>query len=214
MRNLATPRRLVWALFVVAVAVAMACGGSTIKSPTAATTADNSTTSGAPTGPTGNGTVSVSIKDKPLDGVVALLVTFDDVSVHASGDTWVKLPFDGGALTRTCDLMSLKTAVDILGVGTLAAGHYTQLRLSVSSAKIFLDGAPTGLTCAATIPDPSVNGKTVVIPSGVLKLNREFDLATTATTSILVDFDADQSVKVTGSGKSMMTPVINIVSVQ
>ncbi len=213
MRNLATPRSLMWMLFAVGLAAAIACG-TTVKSPTAATTAGNSTTSGAPSGPTGTGTLSVTIKDKPLDGVVALLVRFTDVSVHASGGAWEKLSFAGGATERTCDLMQLKTAVDILGVGELDAGHYTQLRLTVADATIFLDGAPTGVACAPTIAPPSVNGKTVVVPSGVLKLNREFDLAATATTTILLDFDADQSVKQTGNGKYMMTPVINIVSVQ
>ena len=214
MRSQATPRQLVWVLFAVAVAVAIACGGSTVKSPTAATTTDNSTTSGAPTGPTGTGTLSVTIKDKPLDGAVALLVKFTEVSVHASGGAWVKLPFAGGFTDRTCDLMQLKTAVDVLGVGQLDAGHYTQLRLTVSEAKIFFDGAPTGITCAAAIPDPSVNGKTVDVPSGVLRLEPQFDLAAAGTVTIMLDFDADQSVHQTGNGKYMMTPVINVVHVQ
>jgi len=56
----------------------------------------------------------------------------------------------------------------------------------------------------------------------LLKLNREFDLASSGATAILLDFDAEQSVKPTGngngrgngSGKYIMTPVIGIVSVQ
>jgi hypothetical protein len=41
-------------------------------------------------------------------------------------------------------------------------------------------------------------------------------MATTGTTtnSILIDVDGDQSVKDTGNGTYMMTPVISIVSVQ
>ena len=63
----------------------------------------------------------------------------------------------------------------------------------------------------------------MTIPSGELKLNREFDLASSGGTTILLDFDGDQSVRLTGNGNGngrgngggqyMMTPVIGIVSV-
>ena len=60
------------------------------------------------------------------------------------------------------------------------------------------------------------------IPSGELKLNREFDLTASGGTTILLDFDGDRSVKLTGNGNGrgngggryMMTPVVGIVSVQ
>ena len=58
------------------------------------------------------------------------------------------------------------------------------------------------------------------MPSGELKLNREFDLASSGGTRILLDFDGDQSVKQTGNANAkngaryMMTPVISVVSVQ
>jgi hypothetical protein len=47
-----------------------------------------------------------------------------------------------------------------------------------------------------------------------VRLNREFDLTSTTATTILLDFDGDQSVRETGNGRFMMTPVIAIVSVQ
>jgi len=51
------------------------------------------------------------------------------------------------------------------------------------------------------------------VPSGDLKLNREFDL-TTAQTTITLDFDGDRSIKQTGNGKYMMNPVVSVVSVK
>ena len=51
------------------------------------------------------------------------------------------------------------------------------------------------------------------IPSGELRLNREFDLTSTTPTTILLDFDGDRSVRDTGNGRFMMTPVITVVNV-
>ena len=177
-----------------------------------------------PSGPlSAGGTLNVMLRDSPFTDAKALLVTFSDVSVHSSGGDFVRVPFSAGATSRTCDLKKLETAQDILGVGQLPAGHYTQLRLVVSSATIYLQNASSGPACAPAIAAPGGTSAPVDIPSGELKLNREFDLASSGGTTILLDFDGDQSVKLTGSGngngrgngggKYMMTPVIGIVSV-
>lgn len=153
------------------------------------------------------------LKDSPFSDAKALLVTFSEVNVHASGGDWITVPFAGGVSSRTCDLKKLQTAQDILGVGTLAAGHYTQLRLVVSSATIYLQNASSGPACAPSIAAPSGTNAPVNIPSGEVKLNREFDLTSGGGTMILLDFDGDGSVRLTGNGRYMMTPVIGIVSV-
>jgi hypothetical protein len=122
-------------------------------------------------------------------------------------------------------LKKLQTAQDILGVGSLAAGHYTQLRLVVSSAALYFDNASSGGACAPAIAAPAGAAASVEVPSGELKLNREFELASGGKTTILLDFDGDKSVKLTGGGggngqgrgnggRYIMTPVIGIVSVQ
>jgi hypothetical protein len=164
--------------------------------------------------------LTVMLKDSPFGDAKALLVTFTEVNIHASGGDWITVPFAAGT-SRTCDLKKLETAQDILGVGQLPAGHYTQLRLVVSSAAVYLQNASDGPACAPTIAVPAGASASVDIPSGELKLNREFDLASSGGTTILIDFDGDQSLKLTGSGngggngggKYLMTPVIGIVSV-
>ena len=186
-------------LLAVACAVSIGCGGS-----------DTS-----PSGPTG--TMRMMLKDSPFTDAKALLVTFSEVDAHKSDATegsWSKLPFAGGATTRTCDLKKLQTAQDVLGTGPLATGHYTQVRLVVSSAVIYFDNAPTGDACATTITAPAGRNANVTIPSGEVKLNREFDVSSGATTTMLLDFDGDRSVRETGNNQFMMSPVISVVSVQ
>ena len=167
---------------------------------------------GSGTGPSGSGTLRMAIKDSPFSDAKALLVTFTDVSVHQS-DTpdgaWTKLTTG----PRTCDLKRLQNSQDVLGTNTLTAGHYTQIRLLVATAAISFAEATTGDTCAAsfTLTQPTVN---VTIPSGEVKLNREFDIAPNSTTSILLDFDGDKSVREMGNGSYAMSPVISIVTVQ
>jgi hypothetical protein len=159
--------------------------------------------------------LNLMITDSPYGDAKSLLVTFSEVTAHRSGVGGSNpLPFAGGASSRTCDLKKLVGAEDVLGVGGLEAGHYTQLRLVVSSAALYFDNAATGPACAPTITAPAGRSATVEIPSGEVKLNREFEVTSTAATTILVDFDGDKSVHETGNGRFRMTPVISIVSVK
>src|SRR5207247_710741 len=124
------------------------------------------------------------------------------------------LPFAGGAASRTCDLKKLQTAQDVLGVGTLPAAHYTMVRLVVASAALYFDAASSGSACAATMAAPNGRSAPLAIPSGEVKLNRQFDVPASGTTTMLLDFNGDQSIRETGNGQFSMTPVIAVVSVQ
>jgi hypothetical protein len=221
---------------VVAISLSMAgmlaCGGNpNTTGPDTSTTAaasGNGPSGGGP-GPGGGGStpttgsLSINITDSPFSDAKALLVTFSEVNVHRSDvDSWETIPFVSGS-SRTCDLKKLQGPTDVLGVGPLPAGHYTQVRLVVSSANIYFDNASSGAPCAPSITAPAGTSAPVDVPSGEVKLNHEFTVTTSAMT-MLLDFDGDQSVKATGSGngngrgnsstKYMMTPVIRIVSVQ
>lgn len=190
--------RLVTALaLAAALAAAAACGSS-------------------PSSPSTGGTLNIALKDSPFSDAKSLLVTFSEVDAHKSDQTdgqWTKLPFNGGATTRTCDLKKLQTAQDILGTGPLAAGQYTQIRLVVSSATIYFDNAASGNACDANIAAPAGANATVTIPSGEVKLVQQFTVPTTGATTILLDFNGDQSVRQQGNGAYSMTPVITVVSV-
>src|SRR5882672_11426475 len=100
---------------------------------------------GSDTSPSGStGTLRMMVKDSPFTDAKSLLVTFTEVNAHLATDTdgtWTKLPFAGTGITttRTCDLKKLQTAQDVLGTGPLTTGHYTQVRLVVSTAVIYFD---------------------------------------------------------------------------
>lgn len=213
------------------VAGVLACGGTT--SPTGPASTGGATgggsggSSGGDSGGSGSpganspvtGSLAVRITDSPFSDAKALLVTFSEVNVHRTeGDAWQTIPFASGS-RRTCDLKKLQGPTDVLGVGSLAAGHYTQVRLVVSSASLYFDNASSGAACAPSIAAPAGKNAPVDVPSGEVKLNHEFTITGSATT-MLLDFDGDQSVKQTGNGngnastKYLMTPVIRIVSVQ
>jgi hypothetical protein len=101
----------------------------------------------------------------------------------------------------------------VLGSAALPAGHYTQVRLVVQSATLFFDNASTGSACASSIAPPAGASATLDIPSGEVKLNREFDVSGSSTTTMLIDFDGNGSIHLTGNGRYMMSPVITILSV-
>jgi len=191
--------RVAPALILAAAVAASACGGSSPTSPSS-----------------GAGSFSVMLKDSPFADAKALLVSFSDVSVHKADDAdgrWTTVAFAGGATGRTCDLKKLQTSQDVLGTAPLAAGHYTQVRLTVSAATVYFDNASAGAACAPTITAPAGANAPVDVPSGEVKLNREFDVSGTGTTTMVLDFDGDQSVHQTGNGRYMMSPVISVVSV-
>lgn len=182
------------------VLTAFACGGG-----------DND----SPTSPTAGATMNLLITDTPFSDARAVLVSFSEVTAHRSGEGgFTRVPFAGGAASRTCDLKKLTNAQDVLGTGTLPAGHYTQLRIVVSSAILYFENAADGPACAAAIAAPAGRNAAVEIPSGEVRLNRQFTVPETGATTMLLDFDGDQSIRLTGNNRYMMSPVITIVSVQ
>ena len=100
----------------------------------------------------------------------------------------------------------------MLGAASLPPGHYTQVRLVVQSATVYFDNASSGAACAPTLTAPTGASAALDIPSGEVKLNREFDVTATSTMNMLIDFDGEQSIHQTGNGKYTMSPVISIVS--
>jgi len=151
--------------------------------------------------------------DSPFSEAQAVLVTFSEVSVHREDTDWTVVPFADSATSRTCDLKQLEGAQDILGTGALTAGMYTQIRLLITAAALYDTPAAPG-ACAPTIDPPGEPIGEVEVPSGEVKLNRPFELAEDGMTTIVLDFDGDQSIHETGNGRYIMQPVITVASVQ
>jgi hypothetical protein len=175
---------------------------------------------GSPSGPSGSGTLRVMLTDSPFGDASALHVTFSEVQAHRADGGWLTVPFAGtpAAASRTCNLKKLEGPQDVLGVASLTAGTYTELRLVVSSATIYFGGQATGeAACLSTLAAPTgtdVTSEALEVPSGEVKLIQGFELAADSSATIELDFDGEQSVRQTGNGRYRMTPVIKILSIK
>jgi hypothetical protein len=148
-----------------------------------------------------SGTLSMAVTDaKPAlpAGIVQVLVTIDEVSVHQSGGGWSSLPL--AQTPFTIDLLQFTDGhtTQLVPQATLSTGKYTQMRLGVQSATIVTD---TG----EQIP--------VEIASTDLKTDKNFDFDVTGggTVVLTVDFDLSQSLVETGSGQYKLKPVLHLV---
>ncbi len=143
-----------------------------------------------------------------VTGVEAITVTFSRVEVHSSanaGDNdagWLEvLDSSNSVAERTFDLLLVASGnFEVLGLTTLAAGTYQQIRIVIEKATITINGVNSPLS----------------ISSGAqtgLKLNHNFTIVDGQETNLTLDFDAEQSVKEqpAGSGNFSMKPVIGVV---
>ncbi len=153
----------------------------------------------APTQPSGpalsTGTIEVRVTDAPGD-VEEILVTVSEVKVHkASTDeedgVWITLGID----EDTFSLLEREGLELTLATEEVAAGKYTQLRMTVFEVWVTLEGE-----------DPVE----ATIPSSELKFVRPFDLEAGGTIALVVDFDAAKSVVVTGADKIIFKPVVKL----
>ena len=117
----------------------------------------------------------------------------DDVEAAALG--WRTLVDTPG----TYDLLELQGGVTAaLGDAEIPAGTYSQLRLVLSDASVVVDGE----TFELTVPSGEQSG---------LKLNFDFVVESGKTYQMLLDFDAQSSIKKAGP-KYLLTPVITVKS--
>ena len=142
----------------------------------------------------------MQLTDSPYGAANAVLVTFSDVSVHRSEGGWEPL-FDTFA-ERTCDLKQLENgALADLVSGELPAGHYTQLRLEVVAAALYENPADGAGPCDAT--PPIGVAVPVDVPSGTIRLTRQFAIAEGGLTTVLLDFDGDGSIRQIGGATAL-----------
>ncbi len=168
-------------------------------------------------GGTSAGTMSVQLTDGPLDdlGISEVWVTVDSVSVHREKegeyDEWIDLSPADASFPLTINLLAWQNgAAKALALDSLPAGHYTQVRLHLGDTA----QAHTPAHPFANYVVASGNPEELVIPSGHtsgLKLTHEFDIQAGVTYGLTLDFDAERSIHLTGSGKYMMRPTIRVV---
>ncbi len=148
------------------------------------------------------GTLVMRITDAPAAlNIEKALVTISNVEVHLAGaNEDANATNETGWFTvvkeeKTFDLIKIKDVKELLGNSELKAGKYTQVRLNVNKALVTIDGIENDLT----------------IPSKTVKLVKPFNIVENQTTTLTLDFDANESIKSTGKDKYVMNPTIKII---
>lgn len=143
---------------------------------------------------TGQGRVVVGISDasSPLAGVTSIMMTLDKVEVQNSTEAWVTV--SNGS--KQYDLLQLKQtgAVALLADINLPVGTYNQIRLTISKVDVTVSGAT----------------QEAKLPSGTLKIVGRIVVEEGKTASVVLDFKADKSLHITGNGKYILAPVVNL----
>lgn len=148
---------------------------------------------------TGQGQLVMKMVDSP-GAYEQVNIVVQKVEVHAAGSDstsgWLTLNENAA----TYDLLKLRNGASaVLGSGSLDAGHYTQIRLILGTgSNVVINGSTFQL-------DVSSGAQTGV------KLNHEFDIQAGQVYSLLLDFNAQNSIILTGTGQYKLKPVIRVV---
>jgi hypothetical protein len=162
------------------------------------------------------GTLGVSMTDAPACGYDAVNVTVRAVRVHQSSSAgageggWVDITLP---VPKKINLLNLTNGVlEELGQTSLAAGHYTQLRLVLDPNNGNGNGNANSViltTLPANITEISLDTPSAV-QSGI-KLTKEFDVLSNQRVDLVLDFDACKSIVTKGNGAYALKPVISVI---
>lgn len=147
---------------------------------------------------TTSGFLQLILKDKPVDNALNIFVTINRIRVHqASPSNFIVLSEE----EQEFDLLALKNDPQPILETEMEPGLYTQIRLSIVSGRIVFEDGEYELR----------------VPSDEIKVPVVFEIKEKGTVQIILDFDAEKSIKVTGTGKNkiyILRPVIKVESVR
>jgi Domain of unknown function (DUF4382) len=164
-------------------------------------------------GSTQPGTMGVSMTDAPACGFDAVSVTVSKVRIHQSDTAnenaagWADITLNP---PKKINLLDLKDALvlETLGETSLAAGHYTQLRL------VLVPNSQSEPLNNSVVPSTTKIEEPLDTPSAIqtgIKLIHQFDVASGQRVDLLLDFDACKSIVARGNGTYALKPVIKVV---
>ena len=152
------------------------------------------------------GSLTIKMKDKPVTDADQVWVKISNIVVHmADPDEFIEV----SDVEQDFDLLELKNNPVPIVSADLEAGHYNQIRMDVVEGSIVF------------LEDDRIGGLVEVpydlkIPSNEIKIPVQFYIEASGETQIILDFDAEKSIKVTQQGKKdsfMLRPVIKVVGV-
>lgn len=124
-------------------------------------------------------------------------IDIQQIRVHSDIDGWIDLKTNKGVY----NILDFANGVDTVIAGdTIPSGTVSQIRFILgSNNNVVVDGQAHPLK----VPSGSQSG---------LKLNVHENLTPGITYSVLVDFDAAQSIVLTGNGKYILKPVLRTIA--
>jgi hypothetical protein len=148
-----------------------------------------------------NGRIIMYLADSPstLDSVIICVTR---VEVHKSGSDSTSGWFVINDSTRYFDLLRLTNGASVvLGDTSLSPGQYTQIRLIIGDGSYVID---QGIKHDLQIPSGAQTG---------LKLIHQFTIESDKLYELLLDFNVDKSIVITGNGQYKLKPTIRVMPV-
>ena len=147
----------------------------------------------------GTGTLKMYLVDSP-SSYDSVIIFVSRVEVHRSGSDDNSGWFVINNTLRSFDLLQLRNGANVvLGDSVLASGNYSQIRLILTNGNYVIDN---GVKHDLTIPSGSQTG---------IKLNNAFTIEPNTLYELLLDFNVDKSIHITGNGQYMLKPVIRCI---
>ena len=143
-----------------------------------------------------SGVTLMSLSDSPTVSTIgAVNVTVTDARIHSTTTGKWYTVFNG---SKTFDLVKLRNTSAVLSGANLSTGSYDEIVLEVGNATAIVNNAI----------------RPVFLPSGNLKIFGTFNVSKNSTNWVNLDFNLSKSVRVTGNGKVILLPVINLLASQ
>lgn len=141
---------------------------------------------------TGRVVFAITDDTVPIANVDSVFITLQNMSAHSPTKGWVTLNND----LRTYDLLKLKREgkLEFMFDGIIPEGTYTQLRFTVSSVVLTLNGI----------------GQTAKLPSNTVIVPIQFSAKNKQISAVTLDFTADKAIHITNANQYIFAPVIKI----
>lgn len=155
-----------------------------------------SNTTSTPITAAAEGRVIFSVTDvaAKMNEITAVNLTIDKIEMHSASRGWITVIED----TKEFELLALKAknALSLLGRASVEEGAYNQIRVHVRRVSVIKSGAESPAK----------------LPSNTLEINGRFTVNRNSTTSVSLDFVADESLHEATNGEFVFAPVVKLES--
>jgi hypothetical protein len=148
-----------------------------------------------------NGRLKIYLIDSPV-ALDSVIICVTRVEVHKAGNDSTSGWFVINDSTRYFDLLLLSNGASaVLGDTSLATGQYTQIRLIIGEGSYVID---QGVKHNLEIPSGSQTG---------IKLIHKFTIEAAKLYELLLDFNVEKSIVITGNGQYKLKPTIKVTPI-